>query len=145
MGPSWNIQDNGAGPAFLRHMQLADDKIIVPDTGMYYVYSFVTFRWDEPQNSKFLNQYLYRDTANHRNDRARMIFIDKNRRDRAGKWNTRPVSGREFWIWSHVTGYIYSGFGCFGSVRVLLNELCGSVQALNSSMRLRLVGLPYLS
>lgn len=76
----WNVNNDGAETAFMKHVEYADDKIMVPEAGSYYVYSFITFRSEEIQGDNFLNHYLYRDNENQPTDRAQMVFMDKQTR-----------------------------------------------------------------
>lgn len=78
----WNVKRDGAKTAFMKHVKYTDDKIVVPEAGTYYVYSFITFRSREihGQNDHFLNHYLYRFNENHGAYGAQMLFMDKQTR-----------------------------------------------------------------
>ena len=80
----WNTDENQTTTVFMRHVQYADDKFVIQEEGVYYVYSFITFRSEHIKNETFLNHYVYRNTnqQGHSLHNAEMIFMDKQMRQR---------------------------------------------------------------
>lgn len=91
----WNAAaDDKTGTAILNHVLYADDKIVVPETGSYYVYSFITFRSEHIQNDTFLNHYIYKDSNNHKEREAEMVFMDKQMRQKGNlEYQTSLLTG----------------------------------------------------
>ena len=66
----------------MKHVQYADDKLVIQEEGTYYVYSFITFRSEHINNDTFLNHYVYRTTHQQGQSikKAEMLFMDKQMR-----------------------------------------------------------------
>ena len=80
----------------MKHVQYADDKLVIQEEGTYYVYSFITFRSQHIKNDTFLNHYVYRTTEQQRQTtkNTEMLFMDKQMRQRGNlEYQTSLLAG----------------------------------------------------
>lgn len=90
----WTDGKNKKEIAFMNHVQYVDDKMVVPEAGSYYIYSFITFRFEHIQNDTFLNHYLYKDRENQTTDNTEMLFMDKQMRHKGNlEFQTSLLAG----------------------------------------------------
>lgn len=90
----WNTGDDKTNRSFLKHVEYKDGQIVIEDAGTYYFYSFITFRSMQVQNETFLNHYVYRATEGERINKAEMIFMAKQMRQKGNlEYQTSLLAG----------------------------------------------------